>query len=347
MVFSDRRTSIGGSFRLAALASLVSLIAWLGCGPAHAQLKLCNQTSYVVYAAVGIQQPAQMVTRGWSRVVPGDCGSAVDEPLKEPAYFVYARSARSRTLQPRNWGGPFRFCVRDENFWLQMPLATTACKPDGAFLAPFAPVATGGAKTWTMTLTEAPALATPADARAAGIRRVLIALGYLAEADSDAKHLNDAFAKFRVHAKLAVNATPADIFAALESAANDPQKSSGYAICNDGNGEIWAALAYWSGQEFISRGWWDIAAGTCTTPLSQSLGHDPVYLYVSKQGNNHLVAGVANFCISNVLFDIHGRDRCEAHGYVSKGFEATNIKGASGFVAHIGDDGLVQTVTPK
>ena len=116
MVFSDRRTSIGGSFRLAALASLVSLIAWLGCGPAHAQLKLCNQTSYVVYAAVGIQQPAQMVTRGWSRVVPGDCGSAVDEPLKEPAYFVYARSARSRTLQPRNWGGPFRFCVRDENF---------------------------------------------------------------------------------------------------------------------------------------------------------------------------------------------------------------------------------------
>ena len=218
MVFSDRRTSIGGSFRLAALASLVSLIAWLGCGPAHAELKLCNQTSYVVYAAVGIQQPAQMVTRGWTRVVPGDCGSAVDEPLKEPAYFVYARSARSRTLQPRDWGGQFRFCVRDANFWLQMPLATTACKPDGAFLAPFAPVATGGAQDMDHDADGGARTCDTGRCARRGYSPRARSARLPAEADSDAKHLNDAFAKFRVHAKLAVNATPADIFAALESA---------------------------------------------------------------------------------------------------------------------------------
>jgi uncharacterized membrane protein len=181
------------------------------------------------------------------------------------------------------------------------------------------------------------------------MRRFLVALGYLAEQDGDAKHMNDAFAKFRLHSKLAANASPADIFAALEAQVKGAQKSSGYAICNDGNEEIWAALAYWSGLEFVSRGWWDIASGSCATPIAQPSGHDPVYLYASKQGNNHLVAGSDNFCISNAPFDIHGRERCEARGYSSKGFLETNIKGSSGFVAHIGDNGLagVQAVTPK
>jgi uncharacterized membrane protein len=339
MAFLTRPISFRGNFLLAVLASLASL--WLACGPARAQLKLCNQTSSVVYAAVGIQQSTQITTRGWTRTIPGVCASIVNEPLSAAAYFVYARSALSRTTQFRSWSGQFRLCTRDENFGLQMPLGAAACNADGAIMTPFANVATGGAKAWTMTLTDTPVLATPADARAAGMKRLLAGLGYLAAADNDAKHLNDALAKFRSRAKLAANATPAEIFTALEAATNDQQKSSGYAICNDGNAEVWAALAYWSGKEFVSRGWWDIAAGSCTTPLAQEVSHDPVYLYVSKQGNNHLVTGVADFCISNASFDIHGRDRCEAHGYASKGFEATNIKGASGFVAHIGDNGLV------
>ncbi len=349
MNFLHRPTSMRGSIRLAALAMLAGLAQWLACGPAAAELKLCNQTSYVLYAAVSIQQPREMVTQGWTRVVPGDCGTAIQEPLTARAYFVYARSSQSRATDSRSWGGAFRFCVRDQNFQLQMPFSATVCKPDDAAMASFALVPAGGARAWTMTLTETPAFATPADARAAGMRRFLVALGYLADSDNDAKHLNDAFAKFRLQSKLAANASPADMFTALQAQAKDGQKSSGYAICNDGNSEIWAALAYWSGQEFISRGWWDIAAGSCAAPITQSLGHDPIYLYASKQGNNHLVAGTDNFCISNAMFDIHGRERCESHGYTSKGFAATNAKGASGFVAHIGDAGLVgvQAATPK
>ena len=329
-----------------AFAVAMALAFSLSSNRAHAELKLCNQTSYVLYAAVGIQQSAQIVTRGWTRVVPGDCGTTVEEPLAASGYFIYARSAPNTLPDERSWGGQNRYCIRDGNFWLQMPANAGACKPDGAMLAPFAPVATGGAKSWTMTLTESAALASPVDARDAGLRRLLSSLGYMNPADRDPKHLGDALEKFRARAHLAANTNSADLFAALETQARGTDKPSGYAICNDSSSEIWAALAFWSGQEFVSRGWWDIASGSCTQAIADGLGRDAVYLYASKHGNNKLVSGPDNFCISDSAFDIHGRDRCEAHGYSVTGFAATNTKGSTGFVAHISDSGLAQGQAP-
>lgn len=327
-----------------ALLALSAVLAfWAPSKPAHAELKLCNKSGYVVYAAVGIQQAAQITTRGWIRLVPGDCQTAIAEPLKAPAYFIYAHSPAILSAPQRTWAGQFHFCVKGANFSLSAPLKGTSCKGDSG-VASFASVATNGAPSWTMSFTETPPLAATADARDAGVRRYLAALGY--PVGTDPRSLSDATAKFRAKVKLAATD---DLFAALEAQTKGASAPKGYAVCNDGSQEIWTAIAFWSGKDFVSRGWWNVAAGTCATAISEPLGHDAIYLYASRTGNNHLVTGPNNFCTSNQTFEIHGRDSCEAHGNATLGFIATNTKAAPGYVAHISDQGLVpdQPVTPK
>ncbi|HKD21850.1 MAG TPA: DUF1036 domain-containing protein [Rhizomicrobium sp.] len=315
----------------------------LAASPAEAALQLCNQTSYVLYAAVGIQESAKILTRGWTRVFPGDCANAIAEPLKGSAYFIYARSAHAQGASPRVWGGQFQFCAQDQSFSLETRASTSGCNMPGAFAAPFAPVATNGAASWTMTFTESATIASPDDARTAGIRRLLSDLGY--NPGESSKNMNDALALFRRKEHLPQTAAPDQVFAALE---NDEKKASapqggasqGYSICNDGDSDIWAAVGLKAGQDFVSRGWWQVAAGGCALAIGSALNHDAVYLYASKHGNGHLVSGPMNFCISETQFDIHGRDRCKERGMAVAGFAATNAKGSPGFTARIGNGGL-------
>ncbi len=60
---------------------------------ADAGLRLCNRTSYVLYAATGYVQGIDAITQGWTRIVPGTCETAIAEPLIARGYFVYARTS--------------------------------------------------------------------------------------------------------------------------------------------------------------------------------------------------------------------------------------------------------------
>ena len=315
------------------------MLAALFAVPAHASLQLCNQTSYVLYAATGFQQASRIVTHGWLRIVPGDCATALSEPLKASAYFVYARSARDRTGERRAWGGQFQFCAMDGDFALRTPASASDCKIDGAFEVPFAPVATSGAQVWSMTFTESAGLVSPDDARNAGFVRLLNELDYPTGAGN--KALPAALARFRATAHVPANANSSDLFAALEAEVVKSAAPKGYSICNDGDSKIWAALGLKSGAEFVSRGWWEIASGACELVLDNALGRDAVYLFASKHGNKTFVSGPQAFCISNAQFDIRGRDRCVARGLSEAGFFATNLKGRPGFTAHIANGGIV------
>ena len=340
--FSSHRltASVVNLFSRSARAIFTGLALSVATLPAHAALQLCNQTSYVIYAATGQQQSSQILTRGWTRIVPGNCQNAIGEPLKAASYFVYARSAHAQGATPRVWGGQFQFCAQDANFSLTTQVTNAVCSAPGAFPAPFAPIATNGVQSWTMTFTEQPALASPDDARSAGLRRLLSDLGY--QPAMDARSLGNAIARFRAHMKLPVNVSPDELFTALETEAHKASSPEGYSICNDGDAQIWAALGMKAGQDFVSRGWWGVAAHACTVAINAALGRDAVYLFASKEGNNHLVTGPMQFCASNTPFDIKGRDRCVARGLSVLGFVATNAKGAPAFTAHIGNKGLGQ-----
>ncbi len=329
--------------RLALLCAGLFCVLGFHIPPARAEMRVCNQTSYVLYAAIGYESGTQMLTRGWTRIVPGDCAITIEGPLTQPAYFLYARSSQAHRGPAHAWGGPIRLCAREVKFAFDLPVGASHCASDDAYLMPFTSIATGHATTWTTTLTESSTLSSPELARQAGIGRLLGDIGYKTDLDGARgnKARNTALADFRARMHMPARANFADLFDALETEAFKAAAPEGYSICNDGSAELWAAIGLREANAYVSRGWWDIPAGACAKALTTPLATDKVYLYARKHGNPKLVTGPATFCTTDIAFEIYSDARCAARGLTDTGFAVTHTKCLTGYAAHIGNDGLL------
>ncbi|HEY5336709.1 MAG TPA: DUF1036 domain-containing protein [Rhizomicrobium sp.] len=309
--------------------------------PAHAALQICNQTSYVLYAATGASTNGQNVTQGWTRIVPGDCKQALAAPLTASHYFLYARSSRAHGGESRAWGGSVPLCAKDTNFQLKAETGAQGCPAEDASTLPFATLDTHSLPSWTATLTESNTIPSLDNARDIGLTRLLVDLGYKF---TDRKGRDAALLRFRARMKMAANASNADLFDALETEAMKVVSPVGYTICNDTTGVVWAALAFHSGKAALSAGWWKISPGGCAHALNQPLTVDKVFVHAEGHGKPALVSGPDKFCIANITFQTSDETQCKAHGLSEAGFAATGTKGVTGFTAHIGDDGLIAPV---
>jgi len=325
--------------RLPALlvAALVTVIG----APAHASLNLCNRTSYVLYAAMAAETGASVAVKGWTRLAPGECRSAIAGDLVASAYYIHARTSLAHAGPPRAWGGTSSFCAREGDFALST--TPTATCDDDSFPLAFAQIDTHHMRSWTMTLTESPAIKTLTDARLAGLKRLLHD-NHLKVGAIDGKPDKEAaasLATFRAQMKMPPNTNAADLFDALETDAMKMTAPAGYTICNDGKDPLLAAIAQKSNADFVSHGWWKIAAGACAKTITTPLATDKVWLYAQRANGKPVVAGNAPFCVANIAFDIQGRMRCKERGLQQAGFAETVTKGQSGHAAHIDEDGLL------
>jgi uncharacterized membrane protein len=310
---------------------------------AQAQLKLCNRTSYVLYAATGYRQGVDAFTQGWSRIVPGSCQVAIAQTLTAHGYFVYARSSLGHSGVTRAWGGAQKLCVKDGTFSLRVPLAALRCPADDTFELPFAGIDIHGKHSWTMSFDDTPAFASLKDAEIAGTKRLLADEGAKLGA-IDAKPDNAAgaaLASFKKRLNMKNDATPSDLFDALETEALKISAPAGYAICDDTTKGIWAAIGEAKNNKWVSRGWWKIAPGGCARAISEPLKTDKIFLLAQTPGGVPIVYGKEKFCTTNVEFEITGRGGCNTRGLVEAGFAVTDVKGVSGFTAHVSEHGLV------
>ena len=319
-------------FGTIALASAVS--------PASAALKLCNRTSYVLYASTASEVAGAMRTQGWLRIVPGSCAVAIAGTLSASPYYVYARTSHAHSGPAHAWGGHTGLCVKDIDYTLDTPLGAPRCQSDDAFARPFATLMTGGKTDWTTTFTQTPPLASWNAARQAGVARLLGDVGYKLGPGRGGS-IGTALDQFRTRMKLAADAGLTDLFDALETEAMKVASPSGYAICNDTDAPVWAALGYMSGKTAIARGWWKVMPGACARAIATRLTWDRVYLLVEGHGNRRLVSGKENFCVAGIAFEIEGRTHCAARGLTTAGFAVTSTRGLSGFTAHVSEDGLL------
>ncbi|HWA91192.1 MAG TPA: DUF1036 domain-containing protein [Rhizomicrobium sp.] len=325
------------------LALAIVAGAMLCAGPAHAELKLCNRTSYVLYAATGYAQGINAITQGWSRIVPGACQTAIPGRLTAHGYFVYARSSLGHAGITRAWGGKQKLCAKDATFALKVPLAALRCPADDTFELPFAGIDTHGKGGWTMSFDDTPAFASLKDAETAGIKRLLKDEGgRLGAVDAKPdKQADAALASFKKRLNMKKDATPADLFDALETEALKTAAPSGYAICDDTTKAIWVAIGEAKNNKWVSRGWWKIAPGGCARAISEPLKADKIFILAQTPGGVPIVYGKEKFCTTNVEFEITGRGNCNTRGLVESGFAVTNVKGLSGFTAHVSEHGLV------
>ena len=325
-------------------SALLVLLLGLGLlpGPARADLRLCNRTSYFLDAATANADNKDFISHGWVRVAPGACETTLKGDLKPIGYYIYARTSLAHSGPSRAWGGAVPICVQDGDFTMRSPPQNAACITEMGFRLPFAPVNTHNAKTWTVTLSESTTLKTMIDAQLAGVKRLLQDNGYVVGPidQKPSKQTQAALNAFRARMRFPTGATNTDLFNALETEALKIAAPNGYTVCNETTGVLQVATGEKTPKEFISRGWWKIAAKSCTHLTSAALATDKIYVFARKDGKP-LVSGTTKLCISEAEFEIHGNTACSSHNYVETGFAETFTKGKVGYIAHISDEGLL------
>src|SRR2546425_12113336 len=84
--------------------------------PARADLQLCNRMSYVVEAAVGVEDKGTAATRGWFRIDPGQCRAVMQGQVETERVYVHARSLAVYGASPMAQSGHADLCIAEGTF---------------------------------------------------------------------------------------------------------------------------------------------------------------------------------------------------------------------------------------
>lgn len=299
--------------------------------PARADLTLCNRTSYRMEVAIGLEQRANVATRGWYRADPGQCLKVVEGALDADMVYLHARTPSIYGSAPLPQSGHAEFCVREGAFEalnarscpLNQQAPFTAARPTDSERGP------------TVNLAEE-AEYDDTQARLAGIQRLLVIAGYDANPIDgvEGAKTQGALARFLRDRKLPADAvTKPEFFDTLIAAAASPQ-GNGFAWCNETSYTVMASLGVVEMGAIVTRGWYRVPAGQCLRP---DLRGDPRKLYsyaeavdagghVIKRGDTALSwGGTVALCTRDGRFELSDHKDCAARGLNSAGFATVDM----------------------
>ena len=318
---------------LAALAVL-SLTA-----PARADLQFCNKTSYVLDLALALEEKDAAATRGWLRVDPGACRTVLQGAITAEKVYVHARALAAYGPSPLPQAGHADFCIADGNFVIA---AAKACQSrSGQRLARFSQIKPSESEQGLTAYLREEADYDPAQARLAGIQRLLVVAGYDAnpidglEGRKTAAAL-DAFLKER---RLPADAVAGAPFFQTMLDAMKAADGVGFSWCNETTYPVMAALGMDENGAVTTRGWYRVDAGKCVQP---DVPAKPSRLYsfaeaVDKEGQSlkrgdKLLTwgGPMQLCTRDGRFEISEQKNCGAQGLTATGFAVIDMAGKQG-----------------
>jgi uncharacterized membrane protein len=325
--------------RLLQIVGLLAVAALVLARPASADLRLCDQTSYILYTAVGQATKTELDVHGWIRIAPGDCATVVDSGLNKPAYFLYARTSQAHSGPVRAWGGNVQICARDTNFGTKTKLPVKGCPGEDFYRMPFAVIDRRGKTSWQTTFTESRNIKSLHDAKHAGINRLLTDLGYRVNVPGE-RARDQALDDFHKRMKLSADASDSELFDAMETEAMKAVAPAGYTVCDDAGEPLSVAIGMPKDKTVDTRGWWQLAPGACAHLLTEPLKTDRVYLLAEGKNKRLVVTGGAKLCVAETEFEISAKGAC-AKGQTAKGFAVMYTSRRPGLVANVGDKGLL------
>jgi uncharacterized membrane protein len=314
---------------LAGAAALMAL-----CAPARADFQICNRMSYVVEAAVGLQDAGALVTRGWYRVDPGQCRITMAGEVNADRYYVHARALPPYGRSPSPHMANAELCVGKQHFIV--PAAGRGCSRPGQQLARFNEVQPYPTETGWMVYLAEEAEYSDQQARRAAIQRLLTINGYDANPIDGAKgrKTDTALAAFLNDHGLppeAVNAP--NFFDILLEAAQKPE-GTGFAWCNETSNTVMAAVANEDRFGIVTRGWYRIDPGKCTRPqvlanarrvLSYAEALDSKGQLLRRGGKPMIWGGRTMLCTGDGMFEITSQKDCNSRGLSAAGFASVEL----------------------
>ena len=318
-------------FLLSLPAAAISLFA--SSLPAFADLKLCNRMSYVVEAAIGIDDKSATATRGWFRIDPAACRVVLQGALTADRILLNARALGVYGASPIPQNGSDTLCIAPENFVIA---AARQCRGNQT-PAPFTQI--------TPTRTDDGNLVAylaedseydDEQARLAGIQRLLVIAGYdAAPIDGvDGPKTQGALSAFLKSRGLAADVVQSQNFFTTMIEAVQKPSSSGLTWCNDTPHKIMAAVATDDGKAVTSRGWYRIDPGKCLHPDVTGQPKQVYSFAEAVDGENRAVkyrdrplnwGGPKELCTRESKFEISEQGDCGTRGLAPIGFAPVDM----------------------
>jgi uncharacterized membrane protein len=332
----DKPGHDGAKQGLVLTSCFVAAITLLGsAAPAHADLKLCNRMSYVVEAAIGIDDKAATATRGWFRIDPAACRVVVQGTLAADRILLNARALSVYGSSPIPQNGGDTLCIAPDNFVIA---AARQCR-SGQTPAPFTQITPTATEDGNLVAYLAEDSEYDDDqARLAGIQRLLVIAGYdAAPIDGvDGPKTQAALAAFLKSRGLTPDIVQApNFFAAMIDAVQSPS-SIGLTWCNDTPHKIMAAVGTDDGKTVISRGWYRIEPGKCLHPDVTGQPKQIFSFAEAVDTDNRAIkfrdkplnwGGTTQLCTRESKFEINEQGDCGTRGLAATGFTAVDMSG--------------------
>jgi uncharacterized membrane protein len=312
-------------------ATIVSFLA--SSAPAFADLKLCNRMSYVVEAAIGIDDKAATATRGWFRIDPAACRVVAQGTLSADRILLNARVLGVYGASPIPQNGKDALCVASDDFVIA---AARQCRA-GQTPAPFTQVTPTQSEDGNLAVYLAEDSEYDDDqARLAGIQRLLVIAGYdAAPIDGvDGPKTQAALAAFLRSRGFASDIVQSpNFFTTMIEAVQSPS-STGLTWCNDTKHKVMAAVATDDGKAVVSRGWYRVDPGKCLHPDVTGQPKQIFSFAEAVDGENRTVkvkdkplnwGGATPLCTRESKFETNEQGDCGSRGFATTGFTAVDM----------------------
>jgi len=325
--------------RIIAMAAVAAAVSCGLASPGRADLQICSRMSYVVEAAVGVEDKGAVATRGWFRVDPGQCRNIAKGAIEADTLYVHAQALAVYGASPLPQGGHADLCVSNEVFTIA---SARTCGRPGQRLVRFTAVRPSASEQGNLTAYLAEdAEYTDEQARDAGIQRLLVIAGYDASPIDGIRgsRTDAAMNQFIQDNKLGDGAAGRpDLFDTLIAAAQKPT-GTGLVWCNDTAHVVMAALGIEDKGTVTTRGWYRIEAGKCLHP---DLYGRPrrLYSFAEAVGGGGLPlrsadrpltwGGETILCTRTVKFELADHKDCAGKGLNASGFASVELAGDSG-----------------
>lgn len=321
--------------RGARLAGAVALaLSMVAAAPARADLAICNRLSFVVEAALGLEEKGATATRGWTRLDPGQCRTVLQGTVEADQIFLHARALPVYGPSPEPQSGHADLCIADGDFVIA---AARSCRPPQRF-ARFTAVKPAEAPEGLVAALAEEAEYSDEQARLAGIQRLLVLAGYDANpVDGVAGPKTEAaIAQFLRDRGLGPEAKSApDLFDLLVDTAQRPA-AAGFSWCNDTRWAVLAAVGTDEKGGIVARGWYRVEPGKCVRP---EVAGKPKRLYSFaeavdaggqpvRRGSGRLSwGGDTTLCTREARFELSDHRDCSGAGLDATGFATVDLSG--------------------
>lgn len=311
---------------------------------ARADFSICNRMSYIVEAAIGIDDKGATATRGWFRIDPATCRTIAQGTLSADRILLHARALPVYGASPIPQNGTDRLCIAADDFVIA---AARDCRGNQT-AAPFTEVKPsvgddGNAVTYLAEGSEYD----DEQARLAAIQRLLVIAGYDASPIDgvDGPKTQAALAAFlKAHGLGADVVKAPDFFQRMVEAVQAPT-GPGLTWCNDTRYRVMASIGTEDGKTLTTRGWYRIEPGKCLHPditgqpkqvfsFAEAVDNDGRTIKISGRPLNW--GGSTTLCSRESQFETNQQRDCDARGFNATGYAAVDIAVDSGRTLRFG-----------